>query len=49
MKFMPSVIRYEAIAINNPIRNKTDNIGFLLIITNTPNNIDNNDITVKKL
>lgn len=32
--------------VNNAIRNKTDTIGFLLIITNIPNTIDNEDAIV---
>ena len=30
---------------NNPIKNNTDTIGFLLIITSIPHNIDNNERT----
>jgi hypothetical protein len=29
---------------NNPIKNKTDTIGFLLIITNIPQNIESTDM-----
>jgi hypothetical protein len=34
---------------NKPIRKSTDTIGFLLIITEIPVNIDNKEIIAKKL
>ena len=42
------VIKYKAIIVNKPIRNNTDNTGFLLIITYIPKNIDINDM-IKKI
>ena len=34
---------------NNPIRNNIDTIGFLLMITNTPQSMEAKDISNKKL
>ena len=43
------VIKYKAIIVNKPIRNNTDNTGFLLIITYIPKNIDINDMIYIKV
>jgi hypothetical protein len=39
MKFKPKIIKYIEILANNPIKNKTDIIGFLLMITNIAHKI----------
>lgn len=40
MKFKPKKIRYKDIVVNKPIKNKTEIIGFLVIIINIPKKID---------
>ena len=47
IKFIPINIKYPEMFRNNPIKNNTDIIGFLVIITNIPDIIDNID-TVSK-
>lgn len=44
MKFNPNIIRYPAMLRNNPIKNSTDTIGFLLIMIAIPHNIDAKEI-----
>lgn len=39
IKFNPVRIKYADMDKNKPIKNKTDTIGFLLIITKIPNNM----------
>ena len=40
IKLTPINIKYNAILTNNPIRNRTETIGFLPIITKTPKRIE---------
>lgn len=44
MKLKPNIIKYEDILANNPIKNKTEIMGFLVIITDIAQNIANIDI-----
>jgi hypothetical protein len=43
IKFNPNVIKKQATLKNNVIKNNTDTIGFLVVITNIPDIIDNTD------
>jgi hypothetical protein len=47
MKFIPDSIKYADMHKNKPIKNNTDTIGFLLIITNIPHKKDIREIKVK--
>ena len=44
IKFKPNIIRYDAMLKNNPIKNKTDNTGFFIIITSIPHKIASTEI-----
>jgi len=48
MKFIPNIIKYPAILRNKPIKNRTETIGFLLIIIKIPHNIEPNEIRLIK-
>ena len=48
MKFIPKIIKYPAILKNNPIKNKTETIGFFVIITKIPDRIEAKEIKFKK-
>jgi hypothetical protein len=43
IKLTPNIIKYPDILKNNPIKNNTDIIGFLLTITNIPHNIEDKE------
>lgn len=47
MKYVPNNIKKIDILKNKPIKNKTEKIGFLHIITNIPHNIAIKDIKSK--